>query len=361
MVQQQQEPSISLLHRSVAAAGASVVSAFVVNPLDVVKTRIQAQGAMGALPLADTVLEKWSFAACECSPPPPPGARGAAAAAPYCGPACSNAYTGTLDGLRKIARAEGAAALWRGTDVALLMAIPMVGIYLPLYDYLLSEAAVAAPDSAGAAPLATGALARTAAVCCTAPFEYVRTRMQAGHLAPGGAGGAAGARGAAAAAAAAGGEPASACSGHRFLHHLPSPAVAGGRLAAVRALWTGVGATLARDVPFSALYWGLVEPMRGALLPRPPRSEWEVLAANAAAGAGAGALAGAATTPLDVVKTRAQLLTGQSHPVLGSLRSIASREGGRALFRGWSARAAKAAPACAIVLSSYEVIKHWAA
>ncbi|KAF5835972.1 mitochondrial carrier domain-containing protein [Dunaliella salina] len=31
-------------------------------------------------------------------------------------------------------------------------------------------------------------------------------------------------------------------------------------------LWTGFGATIARDVPFSALYWGLLEPIRAALL-----------------------------------------------------------------------------------------------
>ena len=101
--------------------------------------------------------------------------------------------------MRKIVRREGARALWRGTDAALLMAIPtvqaiatsvsalfqgltcathwqmQVGIYMPLYDNLLPRFSA----YGYAAPLLAGSLARTVAVLCTSPLELIRTRMQA--------------------------------------------------------------------------------------------------------------------------------------------------------------------------------------
>ena len=113
--------------------------------------------------------------------------------------------------------------------------------------------------------------------------------------------------------------------------HLPTVA-GGGVRGRVAAAWTGVGATLARDVPFSALYWQLLEPIRHALLPHEgvgktgtigggggssiataggqPATRRQVIVANLVAGSVAGAVAAAVTTPLDVVKTRAQLAAG---------------------------------------------------
>jgi len=62
----------------------------------------------------------------------------------------------------------------------------------------------------------------------------------------------------------------------------------------------------------------------------------------------------------DVVKTRMQLSEGAKGPrggTLGTLRRVASQEGVRSLFAGVTPRALKAAPACAIVLASYECMK----
>lgn len=67
-----------------------------------------------------------------------------------------------------------------------------------------------------------------------------------------------------------------------------------------KLVFTGVGATLARDVPFSAIYWGLLEPIRHSLLPpdRGTASPSQTIAANIAAGAIGGAIAAAGTQPL---------------------------------------------------------------
>lgn len=75
----------------------------------------------------------------------------------------------------------------------------------------------------------------------------------------------------------------------------------------MRGLWRGVGATLAKDVPYAIIFWSALEPARAALLPpagegAAPPSMWALLGANAAAGMAAGGLAAAVTTPLDVAK-----------------------------------------------------------
>lgn len=59
----------------------------------------------------------------------------------------------------------------------------------------------------------------------------------------------------------------------------------------------------------------------------------------------------------DVVKTRMQLAEGRSEGLLATLRTVASQQGLRGLFGGVTPRAMKAAPACAIVLASYECMK----
>ena len=163
------------------------------------------------------------------------------------------------------------------------------------------------------------------------------------------------------------------------------------------SLWRGLTLTMWRDVPFSGIYWWGYEAIRNRLtdlrdppgLTTRPRSRSRGAENHTAtfvdsflAGAISGGLASIVTTPFDVGKTRQQVLehspnnTGGSHAVSSKsekatlrpeersmprfLYSIWKDEGMAGLFRGWAARCLKVAPACAIMISSYEVGKKMA-
>ena len=171
----------------------------------------------------------------------------------------------------------------------------------------------------------------------------------------------------------------------------------------MRRLWTGAGPTLARDVPYSALYWFAVEHLREVatdaargVKKNHPRGETvldsrETLCVHFFSGAVAGGAVAALTTPLDVVKTRVQIRDAPSlldfaggmsksvakdvspanaaateraanratsRGLFGELAAVARQGGLSALFAGWAPRAARAGPTCGIVLVAYEMAKN---
>ena len=78
--------------------------------------------------------------------------------------------------LGKIARTEGGAALWRGTEASLLITVPLIALYLPLYDTLLEG--LHGAGTGMYAPLLAGSGARAVACLATAPLELLKTRLQ---------------------------------------------------------------------------------------------------------------------------------------------------------------------------------------
>mmetsp|Transcript_18114 Transcript_18114/g.32268 ORF Transcript_18114/g.32268 Transcript_18114/m.32268 type:complete len:375 (-) Transcript_18114:229-1353(-) len=340
-----------LKERLLAGGGASLVTAVVVNPLDVVKTRMQA-GTVDLAVLAPrqrsgntftgVCYRKWSFASA-----PPCSANLASCACLTSGEQAVQRVAApaetSLNAARAIMRKEGLRGLWRGTDVAVLMSIPMIGLYMPLYDYLsMGLKPLAGPWT----PVLAGSCARTASVIGTAPFELFRTQLQSGN-----------------------GGSISHSARLRQLVEVPGVPNAGALLRAGR-LFQGLGATLARDVPYSAVYWYCMENIRDSLRAR----SWEAarrggraapsagqdVGINMLAGAGAGGLAALLTTPMDVVKTRIQMVDGSPPGFWSTLSRVVREEGVAGLFSGWGPRSMKAAPACAIVLASYELIKRLA-
>lgn len=301
-------------------------------------------------------------------------------------------FTSTFDGLRKIARNEGAFALWRGLSPTLVMGVPANVIYFTGYDWLRLDHRSPfynyVPDYY--APLLCGSVARTLAATSISPIEMFRTRLQA----------TAGRNGQ---------------KGHfkDTLRGLWRLTQANG----YTALWRGLPLTLWRDVPFSGMYWFGYEWMRNAITDWRSRSiqssilrshertgEHHNLIVRQAeqseqtsattfidsfvSGAVSGSIAALITTPFDIGKTRQQVFehgndssvtrlstTPGSRPITllfskpkvdlrpeqlsipKFLLHIFREEGIAGLLRGWFPRCLKVAPSCGIMISSYELCK----
>ena len=148
--------------------------------------------------------------------------------------------------------------------------------------------------------------------------------------------------------------------------------------------------TLWRDVPFSGIYWWGYEATRQALKEQRRSRAFDLdgsknEAHNAAdeaatftdaflAGSISGAVAAVVTQPFDVGKTRRQVWTnivssGLTDAAANTAKAaeessmpkiiygIYEKEGLRGLWRGCVPRLLKISPACAIMISSYEVAK----
>lgn len=143
-----------------------------------------------------------------------------------------------------------------------------------------------------------------------------------------------------------------------------------------RGLYTGVGSSLARDAPFSAVYWGMLESTRSLILrsnlgfpfTRPAssvQSDHTVglsrqigPAGTFVASVSAAVMAVILTHPFDVVKTRMQT----SNTLLGTssfqaLKHMLEKEGPRVMTQGLSIRLAYLLPATTITVTTYEYVK----
>ncbi|KIX05935.1 uncharacterized protein Z518_03909 [Rhinocladiella mackenziei CBS 650.93] len=397
-----EDPEITTSQRMISATWGSLLTSLLVTPLDVVRVRLQSQSAPTTSILSRSPAYSTSFKQL----PPDLGVKAccrevffvgdngpfclagngtaqASSAAAATAADCAveetqrRTFHSTLDGLRKIARNEGYLTLWRGLSPTLMMAIPANVIYFTGYDWLRYNHAspIKKASNDTYAPLAAGSIARIAAAIAVSPIEMFRTRMQATHGSTTGV----------------------------FkdtllgLHRMT-------QTQGYSSLWRGLTLTMWRDVPFSGIYWWGYEAIRNQLTDVRELARGKELDANRSitssrnaqshenhattfidsflAGAGSGVVAALVTTPFDVGKTRQQVYrhagddarsvaaareaarTGKHIPEELSmprfLFHIFKEEGMNGLFKGWVARCLKVAPACAIMISSYEMGKKWA-
>ncbi|XP_032647474.1 mitochondrial glutathione transporter SLC25A39 isoform X3 [Chelonoidis abingdonii] len=311
---------ITPLQQMLASGTGALFTSLFVTPLDVVKIRLQAQRTPFSKGKCFVYCNGLMDHLYVCQ-------NGSSCTAWYKAP---TRFTGTLDAFVKITRYEGIRSLWSGLPPTLVMAVPATVIYFTTYDQLRDYLRCRMSRQGAHIPLVAGALARLGAVTVISPLELIRTKMQSRPLS------------------------------YRELRICIQSSVAqDGWL----SLWRGWGPTVLRDVPFSALYWFNYELVKEWLC-RQSRLDEATFMVSFTAGAISGTVAAVLTLPFDVVKTQRQIELGdmETLQVAASkssstwllLRRIRAEFGTRGLFAGFLPRVIKVAPACAIMISTYE-------
>uniref|UniRef100_A0A3B5KD09 Mitochondrial glutathione transporter SLC25A39 n=1 Tax=Takifugu rubripes TaxID=31033 RepID=A0A3B5KD09_TAKRU len=307
--------AISPTQQMMASSTGALLTSVFVTPLDVVKIRLQAQ---------QTPFYKGKcFLYCN----------GLLDHIYVCqkGNSCTRWYntqthfSGTLDAFVKITRYEGARSLWSGLPPTLMMSVPATVIYFTCYDQLRDYLRYSLGLQGNHIPLISGGIARLGAVTVLSPLELVRTKMQSRRRPYG-----------------------------ELFACIRSAVSQDG----VLSLWRGWGPTVLRDVPFSALYWFNYELLKSRLCQWCQLTEANV-SISFTAGASSGAIAAILTLPFDVVKTRRQIQLGEMDSLggLGDSPSVAPWllvGSPLASSSGFMPRVIKVAPACAIMISTYE-------
>lgn len=327
-----------------SACCGSLITSVVVNPFDVIRVRMQQDSALNpihglenARPVTRVPMLDSSKLIMDSLPNNPCDPK-VCCKSPFWYPStieychtpdlgCTRGrMPGTVGLMVTISRDEGVWTLWRGLSLQLIQSVPANVVYFIAYEHLRDSMPFQYPL---ATPLLAGGAARALASTVVSPLELFKTRIQSIN------------------------------SPQAYSIALRSIRKAV-KMDGVRSLWSGLGLTLFRDIPFSSIYWAVVEVIRGHL-PRKSNSHKEALFQSFVAGTFGGATAALVTTPFDVAKTRRQLCHYSSESahmrITSFMGHIIKTEGWQALFVGLTPRLLKVAPACAIMISSYETGK----
>jgi len=197
-------------------------------------------------------------------------------------------------------KSGGFTGIYRGLSVAASGSVPGAALFFSSYE--TGKAALAARNVEGPSAHMTAASAAECVACLVrVPVEVVKQRMQAGLYAS-------------------------------MFEGFPKIMAEAG----VGGFYTGYAITVAREIPFAMIQFPLYEAAKDRW------SEAQGARVNsvqaAACGAGAGGIAAAATTPLDVIKTRLMLGNDAAGVAYTGMVDTATRiyttEGAKTLFSG---------------------------
>ncbi|CEO60187.1 Putative Solute carrier family 25 member 38 homolog [Penicillium brasilianum] len=297
------------------AAGlcSGLTSSILLQPADLLKTRVQQSGkAHALLPTLKTIL---------FSPHP-----------------IRSLWRGTLP---SAIRTGFGSALYFTSLNALRQTIAQANSPLVLSNTSATgKSSSALPKLSNMANLATGAVARVAAGFVMMPVTVLKVRYESDFYA------------------------------YRSLWGAGRDIV---RTEGMRGLFAGFGATAARDAPYAGLYVLLYEQLKRRLASMTTTNPDGTAPAgvssssiNFVSGASAAGLATAITNPFDAVKTRLQLMPAKYGNMVRAVRLMIREDGMRSLFGGLGLRMTRKALSSALAWTVYEELilraeKRWAA
>jgi len=234
-------------------------------------------------------------------------------------------YTGLFDVIKKIASKEGISGVYRGLPAQWIGIAPEKAIKLTCNDllrYMFTNKETG--EIKVIHEMIAGGAAGFSQVFITNPYELIKVRLQTATV-----------------------------DGHakKTIGQVVSEV-------GMKGLFTGAGACLLRDVPFSALYFTLYGNLKKGLTD----DKGHLSGLNLfIAGTIAGTISAGTVTPADVVKTRLQVKQKEGGAkytgVIDCFNRTIAEEGPRALFKGVIPRILIISPLFGITLFTYEMLK----
>lgn len=276
------ETFITPFQQLICSSAGAFVTSTITTPLDVVKVRLQAQ-EKAKVPAQHRTAQQFVYRSnvmrthclcTECSVSIPDTFSNLRAAPKF---------SGFWDALLKIARNEGVTVLWSGLPTTWIMAVPATVVYFTTYDQLKYRLGYDEMDSSTMyIPVIAGCMARLFAATIVSPLELVRTKMQSKVLS------------------------------YAELRQAVATSVKNN---GILFMMRGLGPSLLRDVPFSAIYWYGYEYVKSRNLRQTGLSQ-PTVAQTFVAGTISGTIAAVMTLPFDVVKTHRQIELGDRKSVV---------------------------------------------
>ncbi|ELU02069.1 hypothetical protein CAPTEDRAFT_165918 [Capitella teleta] len=198
-----------------------------------------------------------------------------------------------------VVRSEKLKGLWRGCVPSLTRTVPGVGVYFGSMNWLRTT--FGSSDPSAWESVAIGGCARTVAGVTMLPFTVIKTRFESAQFQYKGMGNA-----------------------------LATIYKGEG----VKGLFSGMRATLLRDVPFSGLYLLMYDRSKKVVREYQLVSTPTAPMVHFSCGICSGFVAAVVTQPADVVKTHMQLDPSKYHSVRFVIHNIYAKDGVHGFFRG---------------------------